>query len=1138
VRTFLAGQGLKRFVGIIAVLVLLGSMVPAAIAVAQDDGEEPSCPDGLVYDAEEDICLLPEDVPSEGDLADEADDSAEDGASDEDQADDSTDGDASEGDESEGDASENDAVPTAVTNVVLHAYSCPDGWDIDTEGLDASYEPCSTQADSGGAIQLTGPEGVTFDLSAVGDLDAASTGTTLPAGTWTVTQTSGGPAWANCLVFDHDGNQIDQVTGPVEGSSISFDLTGGDWLECEWFVNGAAGSGSVSTGEPAGEFTFTAGRCPYGYEFTPDRQLLMSDCTLKGGGGNITASVDGVQVAQGEIRADDPVITLIPVIDGPYPSGEWTVNLYRSDDTSSGIVYCDVTHADGSPGSTFNSVNADMLTFTVAPGDGIACVAYVIENFARAGSARGLTIDGHLCPEGTLRAAATLETCNLLFDGGNAYIEFDLYAPDDSLVAQSGLAPDTRQWTFAEVDRAGTWRLVFRPLIIDTPPVVTCTGETIDGQTQPLSMTTPTDDQPGIEVTVGVDHKVTCDLLLFTEVPADADTAGDPAGDTDGQTPIDTSNLQGVVGNPPAATGTRVNFSVRNCEAGTVLTDDFTARCTAPAVGVTFTVSSETTALTTGSTNSDGAVEFMNVPDGEWAFIETLPAGFGAPVVVCMGTNVPENFMDVLFGNQIRVSLTIFSGQEEPYLDCSWFNIPAMGADNGPQIFVQARRCQLDVDLPGTATLAEAEQQCPAVFAGKTFTVGSNSQDIESNTSGSNGQVFFTKLPTNGGSSQFTLLPTFEARESNNAIFCDKGPADGPFTVISPTHLSSGGIQVFLTDGETMRCSWFITALPAINPHATIVPGAQDNYFEMYVRVCPPSVTLEAADPYTCVQDMTGIDFDVTWNGSEAASQGNSATNGIFSYDAYLGPGTYVFSPRPVDGFGDPRYTCEFAGGPNDGQSTTGTVTSGTGIPVDLGNGIGTFCMLYYQAGGPAQQGAADTAGEEAPADDAAVDEALVADENEEPAADGNTLTIQFWTCPEGVDPADAQANLLLSCTVDQAPRAVTVTTDGGAQDASVTGSAEWPFTGSQVSVTQPDGAAASSAWCSSSWIDNGEDEAEFPDAVSLDGGVLTLTVSHAATTVYCDWFLFGAAANGAPSQVPVLASIADHTAHYRRWSG
>jgi hypothetical protein len=341
-----------------------------------------------------------------------------------------------------------------------------------------------------------------------------------------------------------------------------------------------------------------------------------------------------------------------------------------------------------------------------------------------------------------------------------------------------------------------------------------------------------------------------------------------------------------------------------------------------------------------------------------------------------------------------------------------------------------------------------------------------------------------------------------------------------------------------------MRCSWFITALPAINPNATIVPGAQDNYFEMYVRACPATVSLEAADPYTCVQDMTGIVFDVTWNGSEAASQGNSATNGIFSYEAYLGPGTYVFSPRPVEGFGDPRYTCEFKGGPNDGQSTTGTLTTGTGIPVDLGNGIGTFCMLYYQAGAPAQQGAADTAGEEAPADDAAADEELVADENDQNegaapnvAVDWNTLTIQFWVCPDGVDPDGDQADLLLSCTVDQVPRAVTVTTDAGVQETSMTGSAELPFTGSQVSVTQPDGAAASSAWCSSSWIDNGEDEAEFPDAVSLDGGVLTLTVSHTATTVYCDWFLFGAAANGAPSQVPVLASVDDHTAYFRHWS-
>jgi hypothetical protein len=115
--------------------------------------------------------------------------------------------------------------------------------------------------------------------------------------------------------------------------------------------------------------------------------------------------------------------------------------------------------------------------------------------------------------------------------------------------------------------------------------------------------------------------------------------------------------------------------------------------------------------------------------------------------------------------------------------------------------------------------------------------------------------------------------------------------------------------------------------------------------------------------------------------------------------------------------------------------------------------------------------------------------------------------------------------DLLLACAMDQQPRELILQIDGGSQPATVTGSAMWEFADLTVNVTQPEGINGSSVWCSSTWEDNGEDAAEFPDTVNLADGALTITVGHPATTVYCDWFLFGTPA--ATGETPLAITSA-----------
>jgi hypothetical protein len=675
-----------------------------------------------------------------------------------------------------------------------------------------------------------------------------------------------------------------------------------------------------------------------------------------------------------------------------------------------------------------------------------------------------------------------------------------------------------------------------------------------------------------------------------------------------------------------------VSFYVLNCPAGTVVTDDLSTKCTTPAAGITFTVANETETLTTGTTDSGGTVQFSDVPTGEWGFIETLPAGFGEPLVFCNGTfgegpvDYREEQVDVLFGNQARLFLREGpGGLAESYVDCTWANIPAAGADNGPQIFIQARRCVIDLNMPDNANLADAEALCPEELSGKSFTVDVNGEEIEYDTSLDNGQVFFTKLPAPNGGGMYGITVSLGNREQVLAVFCDNNFGADVFHAVTTTVTNGNRIDQEMYEGQTMRCSWFIAAYPPVNPNITPVPGASTDYLviQIYNRECPATVDMSAPSTDLCPQDVTGVAFDITWNGELRETQTNSGTNGLLLFQPGGMTGSYLFTPRSVEGYGDLRYSCEFAQA-NGAAASTGILTTGApGIPIEFDGTGGVLCVVYYQAasdqfvqevdpgvilmarlcnpGADLTQGDVDTAcptaaagiafsvdmsGEsyvdtttntegvidlplpvgdatfsitpQAPAgyglpgylcsiirpdgagggkvvrlttdvpshdlawssdsettctyyfpvvaEDQAADEENAGEDSEIPVR--NNLTIQFWICPTGVDPAADQADLLFSCSNDPESHSLTVTIDGEVTEQTVTGNAIWEYDSPDFTADIGDG-FTSSVWCSSSWLDDGETNSDFPETVALEGGALTLTAGHSATTSYCDWFIF-----------------------------
>jgi hypothetical protein len=744
---------------------------------------------------------------------------------------------------------------------------------------------------------------------------------------------------------------------------------------------------------------------------------------------------------------------------------------------------------------------------------------------------------------------------------------------------------------------------------------------------------------------------------------------------------VNLDDAQGVVGNPPTQTGVIVTFTVRNCAAGTTAESNLSASCTTPGAGITFTQTNETTSIAALNTDVDGTVRFDNVQAGEWAFIETLPSGFGEPLVYCNGTfdlATQEKQMELLFGNQIRMRISNFD-LTDGFVDCSWFNIPALGADDGPQIFLQVRRCERSVS--GLTSVADGEARCPTALPGRAITLQLDGTVFGTETTASNGQAFFTRLPTTNGVAQAKLNLQLDGSEASAGVFCDNNHGTDTFEAIELIHTSGNGIQSFLINGETMRCSWFVAAFAAPNPNVTpgAGPGDSGEGMTVYGRLCPEGVDGSTASQELCTQNLSGykvtvlnvshfnvtqpfdgvmyyrmdagtfdyyslsreftwdfpeipyysaatyvcdalradgttdvqsgevvntnVSFTIIWNpgdsilcsvyylapataGGDGAAQAvvgkpvpdvESVDAGLYFYlrlcpnplpanssrkevcvqpiknarntmtidgqiwhggDFSIHPqvgvdqanttdwsvdyitGEAMITIQPIPGMGDPTYRCDIRRANGSEEGAVGTLDRNNVVLTQTWNlGDRIVCTLYFQ-----QEGENDRTTDD---DKAGNQQGLVADpageaDTEAAAAGSNTLTIQFWTCPAGVDPAADVVALMGQCAIDATPRSITV----AGTAASVTGSASWPFAEPTISATQPGGVTASSAWCSSSWVENGEEGGDFPDTIAPENGVLTVTVSHPETTVYCDWFLFGATGM-APAPVAVLRKAA-----------
>jgi hypothetical protein len=555
------------------------------------------------------------------------------------------------------------------------------------------------------------------------------------------------------------------------------------------------------------------------------------------------------------------------------------------------------------------------------------------------------------------------------------------------------------------------------------------------------------------------------------------------------------ADQQGTI--TPSGGSVTMSFLSMSCPAGIGFDGELDRICTEGLANVTYEILSETETLARNATDGNGVLFFENVPDGLLAMVESVPAGYGQPYVLCTHyspTNGDSEYAPTIeYGTGFMT--TVAPGDD---LNCTWYNFPAAGPDNGPTIMIQTRSCEgYENGFPAEATLAEAEAACPGYIGGQDFEVSLDGQVVATGESnGVNGQVTFTKLPVSESGGLHGIATLVGVSNKTVAVFCDKDNGDGVYEVVPSPLTVPNQIDQQLVAGDILRCSWFInTDYGSGDGGASATGTVEDDPFlpgvRLVARLCNPGADLtQGAIDAACPTAGAGIAFNVDMSGEPYLNSTTDA-GGVIDVPLPVGDATFTIIPQAPAGYGQPGYLCvSIQQGGGGGGKVVRLTEEMPSHDLTWTSDSEATCTYYF----PVVAG-----------------DAAAGQEGAEDAGSGaNTLTIQFWTCPTGFDPAADQTQLLVECAVDVESRDLSVTTDGETTALALVGGGQWEFQSDTV-VVEISGDLTSTVWCSSTWIENGEDGGDFPAVAPMEGSVLTLTVSHTATTIYCDWFVFAA---------------------------
>jgi hypothetical protein len=538
-----------------------------------------------------------------------------------------------------------------------------------------------------------------------------------------------------------------------------------------------------------------------------------------------------------------------------------------------------------------------------------------------------------------------------------------------------------------------------------------------------------------------------------------------------------------------------ISINARNCPEGTTAESDLATACTDVASNVPFALYSPDATLGESSTDDNGDVVFENVPPGELAVEEELPSGYGPVAVTCDHASTAFGQLqitpNILFGNGFEIEID--AGDT---LDCAWYNLPALGADNGPNIAIQGYQCPPNTTFTADSTMDDLLAQCLTQAFDTTWEVLIGEELITSANSGGSGQVFFTKLPAlQGGESYSLTMTTSQPSDEVLVAFCDRDNGDGLYEVMETPLQDGNRIDFALLDGSNMRCTWFYRLGIIVTPEPPQPGGAGEldvPAITVDVRFCPPEIETQRGDyEDLCPYPGPDVDLELTLDG-EPVGTATSDETGRVQFPGSEEGGTYVLRHVPNPGFSLPAITCVRTTDGVASEPFYDALTEDTGFSFDLAAGETISCSWYILVNPDLY----------VPKEDV--------EEEAEPPAEGtsNVITVQFWVCPEMDLAAATQEELLLNCAPELEDRDLVVTVGDVTSGHHITGTETWGFL-EPLFVLETGTDEAHSVWCSSTWTEDGEEMSEFPVAQEIVNGTLSLPVDNPGTTIFCDWFTY-----------------------------
>jgi hypothetical protein len=817
-------------------------------------------------------------------------------------------------------------------SLTMYAYACGAGFDVTT--VDANPQETCTLLD-----------GISFDVDDSVDDHAAwsiETGWTGP-GYGTVDMLAADRysisarvrngvtssfAW-DCYDLAGTSSRTDPL---VMGDFLAYDLGDGEQVRCDWFFV-VGGEGRVIINSHA------CGILVPSYTLTYEQ--LGQQCTDDPGTRNFTVVSD---IHQETLPASKSPLVLASF--AGIPSGYMGVVEDSVDGWGTPIVYCQVNLENGtvvSPPTHTQVLLGRQINFELDPGHVVYCDWFnVTAGFV------DVHITKRVCPDGFDAYSADYATLGTTCTGDPGSVDFTV--EDGGLYLVTNPATGSAAASFMDAP-SGSLRISEKLPDGQGLPVVFCRVDFEDGSSVLPVAEFAVGYGPSVEANLSGGQVLYCDWF----------------------------NVLGGMGS--------IHVWKQACPPGldvqAMTLQQLELQCGEDIPTIEFGVTSGTFSASASSTNLFRYADFPAVPAGPVTVTETLPTGYGEPLVFCraQGQTMPTGqYERMTVEDEKSVSWPLEANSD---LYCSWFNVPyeETTGENG-RVVIYKLFCPEGVDLSAPEPEAMT-QACTEVRGGVAFTVENADGFSRTGVTSTQGVAVIENVPP----SEVTIRETIPDGYGEPIVFCESVPIDQQAFMQLPLAqviATNGAIAYEVEPRSAVQCYWF----NIISSGNTVVVIKHD---------CPEGTSTDQDAGWygtTCTEPHAGIEFKLTVGmGSETRTtdaageaEWTSVPLGMFSLQEYI-----------PEGYGEPVVFCgvvsSMGGAPLDAVAKRVESTGGYHASAFGYTGTLYLCYWYNIPGNPGQ------------------------------------ITVYKHTCPEGYDPHAWGADPATDCT--EGPNGVPFTASG-----------------------------------------------------------------------------------------------------------